>query len=157
MENDYKHIDRNAKSIWHITGFIKTIVLSLIAFVIAAIWFKELKGLIFIGVLSFGLILLTVISPIIRYRKWQYRVLDDRIDLIYGIYWKTHSVIPTCKIQYLKTSQGMIQRAFKVSSVQILTAGNEIEIENINEEDAKILVERLQIQIERDDENGREA
>jgi membrane protein YdbS with pleckstrin-like domain len=41
--------------------------------------------------------------------------------------------------------------------VQILTAGNEIEIENIDEEDSKILVERLQSQIERDDENGREA
>jgi membrane protein YdbS with pleckstrin-like domain len=157
MEDGYKHIDRNAKSIWHITGFIKTIVISLIAFVIAAIWFKELKRPIVIGVLSFGLIVLSVVNPIIRYGRWRYRVLDDRIDLIYGIYWKTHSVIPTCKIQYLKISQGVIQRIFKVSSVQILTAGNEIEIENIDEEDSKILVERLQSQIERDDENGREA
>lgn len=61
--------------------------------------------------------------PILEYKQWSYRILDDRVELRYGIIVRKKVILPISKLQYIDVLQGPIYKIFALSSVKLNTAG----------------------------------
>lgn len=85
-----------------------------------------------------------IIYPPIEYIQWQYLIAPDRIEIKKGIFYRVHTVIPISRIQHVAVTQGVLQRPFGLSTVQIHTAGDVMEIQELNIEIAEDICSRLQ-------------
>ena len=74
----------------------------------------------------------------------EYLIAPDRIEIKKGIFYKTHTVIPISRIQHVAVTQGVLQRPFRLSTVQIHTAGDVMEIQELNTAVAEEICSRLQ-------------
>ena len=66
------------------------------------------------------------------------------IEIKKGIFYRTHTVIPISRIQHVAVTQGVLQRPFKLSTVQIHTAGDVMEIQELSTDVAEEICSRLQ-------------
>ena len=89
-------------------------------------------------------ILSILIYPPIEYIQWAYLIAPDRIEIKKGIFYRTHTVIPISRIQHVAVTQGVLQRPFRLSTVQIHTAGDVMEIQELSTEVAEEICSRLQ-------------
>lgn len=152
---DYKKVDRKAGIVWRIDGVLS----SLICIAIGCVVSRFVSGawdMLIVAILAIISILTIFIHPGIEMKQWRYSILEERIDLLHGIYWKSHTVVPVKKIQYLKIAQGPIQKRFGLSTIHIVTAGNEVEIPNIEMKESEQIVEYLRAIIERMDIDGKD-
>jgi len=148
---DYKRISSKSRIIDVLHGFVSSFFWCTIALVVSHFTKKWIGDLVKIAALIFSCWGIFV-SPFLNYKRWKYRVLENRIDIKHGIFYKSYSVVPVCKIQYLKTVQGSFQRLFNLTSIEILTAGNSVEIPNIAKEDANEIIEYINANIQVGDE-----
>jgi len=139
MDLKFKNIDKKAILLWRINGLILTLILGIISLLIYKI-FSVFWGNIGFGVVGITGILCVIIHPFFEYKQWKYGIFEDKIEILHGIYFNKHIIVPISKIQYLNISQGPIQKKLNLSSVQIFTAGNEVEIEAISYVESKKIV-----------------
>ncbi|MBQ9902912.1 MAG: PH domain-containing protein [Clostridia bacterium] len=152
---EFQRVDKKAKTKWRFSRIIALIfaviplaVLLLIAF--SAIAEDEgSETLMIIGWAVAGLLVLAqivsiVVYPPIEYIQWAYLIAPDRIEIKKGIFYRTHTVIPISRIQHVAVTQGVLQRPFKLSTVQIHTAGDVMEIQELGTDVAEEICARLQ-------------
>ncbi|MCG8484928.1 MAG: PH domain-containing protein [Clostridia bacterium] len=95
-------------------------------------WIHGVSGLLLLFLLSY-----IFIFPLVEYKEWRYSITDDRIDLFYGIFVRTHMVIPISRIQYIDVGQGPIDRLLGIAAITINTAGGVHRIPALTNEEAK--------------------
>lgn len=61
--------------------------------------------------------------PPLRYRYWGYRLGDEELLLVRGIFNRVHTIIPLRRIQHLDVSQDIFEREFDVAKLIVHTAG----------------------------------
>nr|WP_314279031.1 PH domain-containing protein [uncultured Peptostreptococcus sp.] len=105
-------------------------------------WYKCIGGLI-IACLLLDLIL----SPSLGYHRYLYRINDESIDIIKGIFFIEHTVIPIRRMQQVDIVTGPINKFFKLVDISITTAGGVASIDYIPLDQADILVENLKKKI----------
>lgn len=66
--------------------------------------------------------LATVLFPRMRYRRWWYRVTEDRLELGHGVLVRAESSVPHFRVQHIDLRQGPLQRLAGVVDLQISTA-----------------------------------
>ena len=100
-----------------------------------------------------------IIYPPIEYIQWAYMIAPDRIEIKKGIFYRTHTVIPISRIQHVAVTQGVLQRPFKLSTVQIHTAGDVMEIQELSTDVAEEICSRLQkrVNVKVEEKNAAEA
>jgi membrane protein YdbS with pleckstrin-like domain len=141
-ERVYKKIHPSAKKLWIING----IIFSLFTMGIAYVIYHFAHNYISYWPLAIGGIisLLTIfVHPFIEYKQWSYCIAEDRVEFTHGIYFSSKTIIPISKIQHLNITQGPVQKFFKLSSLEIYTAGQSHEIEAIKTSEAEQIVENL--------------
>jgi membrane protein YdbS with pleckstrin-like domain len=110
------------------------------------------------NILGFIIILTAILDsfvwPFLEYQQWKYGIFKDKIELIKGIIVRKKIIIPISRIQNLKIEQGPIQRIYKISSINIITAGGCHVIPAIPVEEAEMISERLKRIIEMGEKNG---
>jgi membrane protein YdbS with pleckstrin-like domain len=111
-----------------------------------------MDGLEFIIILFF--VLYSFFWPFLEYKQWKYTISEDKIELIKGIIFRKKIIIPISRIQNLKIEQGPIQRIYRISSINIITAGGCHEIPAIPDEQAEMTSERLRRIIEMGEKNA---
>ncbi len=152
---EFQRVDKKAKTKWR---FSRTVALVLVALPLAALALFACysiaaddgsEGAIVVGWIVAALIVLfqllqILIYPPIEYIQWAYMIAPDRIEIKKGIFYRTHTVIPISRIQHVAVTQGVLQRPFKLSTVQIHTAGSVMEIQELSTEVAEEICSRLQ-------------
>lgn len=82
--------------------------------------------------LPFGVLTLIVLGifgsmawflPPLRYRYWGYRLGNEELLLVRGIFNRVHTIIPMRRIQHLDVSQDLFEREFDVAKLIVHTAG----------------------------------
>lgn len=141
-EIEYQRVDSNAVILWTINGLIESVIVIIIAWIIGKFIGDTWKYILNI-IVGISFVWNVFISPSLEYKQWKFKIGEKRIDIIKGIYFKTHSIIPISKIQYLKIVQGVFQKASNLATIEILTAGNSAEISNISKKDAEKMIEYL--------------
>lgn len=154
VQMDYKKMGRKAGIVWRIDGVLSSLIWIIVGFVVSR-FVSERWDMLVVALVFITSILSILIHPSIEIKQWRYSITEERIDLIQGIYWTSHVVVPVKKIQYLKITQGLIQKRFGLSTIHIVTAGNEVEIPNIEMEESEQIVENLRIIIERMEDHGK--
>ncbi len=126
-------IDERALSVWRLTGLIISILILLISITATILLFSWLGIQWWLAVLpivlglSFG-ILLTLLIPKVRYRRWRYQVSEGYVDFQHGILIIKRTLIPMARVQYVDTVQGPLLRRYGLASITISTAGGSHEI-----------------------------
>lgn len=82
-------------------------------------------------------------APQIIYRRYRYRIDDEKADLRRGVLFITHTMVPIERIHQVDVSRGPINRAFGLADVTITTAGGEVTIEHLEEDVAEDVAARL--------------
>ncbi|WP_077216078.1 PH domain-containing protein [Bacillus kwashiorkori] len=78
-------------------------------------------------------------SPKLRWKRWRYEVRDQEIELQYGLFVVTKTLIPMIRVQHVDTSQGPLLKKYKLASISISTAATVHEIPALEEEEAEEL------------------
>lgn len=152
---DFQRVDKRAKTKWRFSRMMALLFVVLpiaVAAVLVCMSISDdsadkapmILGWIAAGALVLFQILQIVLYPPIEYIQWQYMIAPDRIEIKKGIFYKTHTVIPISRIQHVAVTQGVLQRPFGLSTVQIHTAGDVMEIQELSTAVAEEICSRLQ-------------
>ncbi len=152
---EFQRVDKKAKTKWRFSRIIALIFAVIPAAVAVLLVFSAIAedegsrmpmmiGWIIAGILVLIQLLSIFIYPPIEYIQWAYLIAPDRIEIKKGIFYRTHTVIPISRIQHVAVTQGVLQRPFRLSTVQIHTAGDVMEIQELGTDVAEEICSRLQ-------------
>lgn len=151
---NFQRVDKKAKTKWRFSRIIALIfaviplaglVLLISSSVAEETWQPaETLGIVIAAVLVMMQLLQIILYPPIEYAQWQYMIAPDRIEIKKGIFYRTHTVIPISRIQHVAVTQGVLQRPFGLSTVQLHTAGDVMEIQELSTEMAEKICSYLQ-------------
>ena len=167
---EFQRVDRKAKTKWRFSRII-ALIFAVIPFaaIVLAIFYgigadegsetMKIIGWIAAGIIVLVQLLSIFIYPPIEYIQWAYMIAPDRIEIKKGIFYRTHTVIPISRIQHVAVTQGVLQRPFKLSTVQIHTAGDVMEIQELSTDVAEEICSRLQkrVNVKVEEKNAAEA
>jgi len=117
-----------------------------------------------VGKVAFGIVgfvTITVVSAVVRYWFFRYRITDDSVLIREGVFNKTQLDIKFDRIQAINTQQNIIFRQFDLVTVQFDTAGSSkqegslpaIKSELAESLKARIRTERKQHAVSEDDDS----
>ena len=167
---EFQRVDKKAKTKWRFSRII-ALIFAVIPFaaIVLAIFYgigadegsatMKIIGWIAAGIIVLVQLLSIFIYPPIEYIQWAYMIAPDRIEIKKGIFYRTHTVIPISRIQHVAVTQGVLQRPFKLSTVQIHTAGDVMEIQELSTDVAEEICSRLQkrVNVKVEEKNAAEA
>lgn len=104
---------------WGVPWAVLTLLVGTV--VLLATW-GSASGLIAVAVIVGIGGLATFWLPRVRYRRWSYRVTDDRLELRHGVIMRVESSVPHFRVQHIDLRQGPLQRLAGVIDLQISTA-----------------------------------
>ena len=111
-------------------------------------WYPE-EVRFWLGVLFIVLIAYWAVSPIVFYKRYRYRMDEDKIDIRRGIVYITHEMVPIERVHQVDVNVGPINRAFGLADVGITTAGGEVKIQFLKEDVAESIASKLNDKIVR--------
>lgn len=98
------------------------------------------KILIIITILS---IIYVFVSPIIRYNRYKYKINEEEVDVIEGLWFITRTIVPIERLHKITLQRGPIDNIFGLSKVIITTAGGDAVIRFLENEKAEKIAESL--------------
>ncbi len=84
-----------------------------------------------------------LVEPEIMYRRYRYRMDDDKIEVRRGIIYITHAMVPIERVHQVDVSEGPINRMYGLANVNITTAGGVVTIEYLKEDVAEGIAAKL--------------
>lgn len=132
---DYKRVDKKAKAYWRLGLLLWLIILVPVCLVLYFV--AGTVGQIIALSLAVIYLLVFILHPIIEYAQWSYGITEDRIEIKKGIYFKSHNIIPTGRIQHVNIAKGPVMRLFGLNKVEIHTAGGAFSIMGLDKETAE--------------------
>lgn len=84
-----------------------------------------------------------LVGPEVFYRRYRYRIDDDKAEIRRGIIVITHSLVPIERIHQVQVNKGPINRLFGLANVVITTAGGVTTLELLDEDTAESIASKL--------------
>lgn len=84
-----------------------------------------------------------IYEPTIAFKRHKYKISENSIETITGIYAIKHTIIPIRRLQQIDINEGMINRPFGLVDINLVTAGETSKIEFIEKEKAELIVSML--------------
>ncbi len=107
---------------------------------------EDILGYIFYIIVAWVL-LDTVLTQLIGYNRIRYSISDKSVELIKGIVFYSREVVPIRRIQQVNIEQGPINQLFSLASVIVTTSGGELELENIELDEANQIAGMLRAKV----------
>ncbi|MFC4735841.1 PH domain-containing protein [Bacillus daqingensis] len=79
----------------------------------------------------------------LKWRRWRYKVYENEVELMRGVFIVERVIIPMIRVQHVDTRQGPILRHYKLASVTVSTAATIHEIPGLEMEKADELRDRI--------------
>lgn len=141
-----KKLDKKVKILWFIESVI-WVALILVGVILPIIFADESVKLILALSLGIPMGLLSIfllVYPILRYNFYSYYYDEERILIYKGVIFKRSVILPVRQIQDIHIYQGPLMLIMGLSGVSVSTAGSNFNIACINKNDAKIMVDDLE-------------
>ena len=125
--NEYRTPSPKAITLMRITSAIVTALFLVVPALAAAIFAGDAlgkAGWILVGAAAVISILYTLIAPPIRFRRYRYMIAKDRIEIIEGLFFIRHTIIPIDRIYQIDVRKGPLDNAVGVEKVMVTTAGS---------------------------------
>lgn len=145
---EYKKLEKSAKSCMRISAII-VLAVFLIPATVITVWLLEAGtiGLVCIGASWLLAIAYIVVAPNVRYERYRYGIDEEAIRVREGFLWISEVTVPMERLHKIKTSQGPIARIFKLSTINVTTAGGDVDIKFLKDEEASEIAELLKKKI----------
>ena len=95
-------------------------------------------------------LLLVLVVPARRYRRWGYCEGGDEIEIRRGNIVRVRTIVPFGRVQHIDVAQGPIQRAFGLATLVLHTAGTHgasVPLPGLRHGDAEALRDRIRAKI----------
>jgi membrane protein YdbS with pleckstrin-like domain len=127
-----RRLDPRWITVQRIHGAITVAVLSAVTFAgVIVLWIAS--QLLFLGLLLLPVwaALMAALGwqlhrwPPISYRFTSYRLDDDGLEILRGVYWRTITNVPRSRVQHTDVSQGPLERRHGLGTLVVYTAGTQ--------------------------------
>ncbi len=144
----YRTLPKNSVKSMYVKNFIKFAIISVIVGLVIHFWdyltdYDRDLGSIIVIAFYVIIVLYLIIGPQIFYRRYRYRMDDDKVEIRRGIITITHSLVPIERIHQVQVAKGPINRMFGLANVNITTAGGIATMEYLDEEVAESIASKL--------------
>ncbi|WP_041808200.1 PH domain-containing protein [Evansella cellulosilytica] len=117
---------------WRIVGLLEWLFYLLIPIGYGlAVWYFEFPlwptYIIVVAIILLGYFKVILI-PKLKWNNWKYKVFENEVELMYGVFVIRRVIIPMIRVQHVDTKQGPILRYYQLASVTISTAATTHEI-----------------------------
>ena len=102
-------------------------------------WISNIILIILIVLLTLN----AIVYPFFQFNQWKYCITEDKIEIVKGLFFTTTTIIPIIKIQHVAINQGPINKLFKLTKVNINTAGGIHEIAGLTINEAQHITDYL--------------
>ena len=82
-------------------------------------------------------------GPQVFYRRYRYRIDDEKAEIRRGVITITHTLVPIERIHQVQVAKGPINRMFGLANVNITTAGGVAVLEYLDIETAESIASKL--------------
>ncbi len=145
---EYKKLEASAKNCMRISSIIVLAVILIPATIIGLLLLEvETVGKICLAVSWLLAIIYIVVVPNVRYERYRYAIDDEAIRVRKGFLWISQDTVPMERLHKIKTSQGPIARIFDLSTINVTTAGGDVDIQFLKDDEAAEIVELLKKKI----------
>jgi membrane protein YdbS with pleckstrin-like domain len=96
------------------------------------------------------LLYLALWAPPRRYRAWGYKMDAEELRLRRGVWTRVQTVVPLDHVQHIDVSQGPLERAFRICSLVLHTAGtlhSQIVVPGLTRDDAERMRDEIRARI----------
>lgn len=148
---EFKSLDKKIIDSWRSARLIRLIFVLLIA--LFDTFVLDMHGTVW-TVIFYGLWAITaycliglIFYPPIEYRQWGYFIDDEKVVIRHGLFFISQTIIPIIRIQNITISQGPINRALDLYTVEMALASGSFEIEGLDQETAESISESLRAKL----------
>ncbi len=145
---EYSPLSKKAKPVLFITAALQSLlfagVLCAGLFIIPSYGYDDTllrllpaAGIVVLAVLWAGL------APAVRFRRYKYRITDDRIEIIEGILYIRRTIVPIDRIHQIDIVRGPLDSRFGLAKVTVTTAGATASMRFLELEKAEGICETL--------------
>lgn len=143
----YQKLNRKAISCMFIAGLVQLIIVGG-ALVTVLFFSKAENSILIVGGILLGLDLLyVIISPKVRYERYRYILNDEEIDVIEGFIFTKRSIVPIERLHKIAVMKGPIDRIFGLAKIVVTTAGGDVTIRFMEDEEANKIAMSLKNRI----------
>ncbi len=142
----YRRLDPICVKAMYISRVISLVVL----LAVLAVAYIQLRGASeweFIGIASLAIFVVCAVycavSPQVFFRRYRYRLDDDKLEIRRGIITISHVLVPIERIHQVEVQRGPINRAFGLADVIVTTAGGVVRVQMLEEDVAERIADRL--------------
>lgn len=144
---EYRALDKKAINCMRMAALIGTVLL-LITAIVFFIFLRDVVWLmIVLGLLLALDAVYVIVVPIIRYKRYKYRITEDEIDVIEGFIWVKREIVPIERLHKIEIAQGPIDRLYKLAKVEVTTAGGDVTIRFLERDVAERIADSLKTRI----------
>ncbi|WP_280768168.1 PH domain-containing protein [Salipaludibacillus daqingensis] len=79
----------------------------------------------------------------LQWSRWRYKIYENEIELMYGVFVVRRVIIPMIRVQHVDTKQGPILRHYDLATVTVSTAATTHEIPGLTLENADSLRDHI--------------
>ena len=145
---EYKKLEPSAKNCMRISAVIVLAVILIPATIITILLLEAgMLGLICLGASWILAAAYVAVAPALRYERYRYAIDEEAIRVRKGLLWISEDTVPMERLHKIKTSQGPIARIFKLSTINVTTAGGDVDIQFLKDEEATEIAELLKKKI----------
>jgi membrane protein YdbS with pleckstrin-like domain len=153
-QTDLRKLDPAIQKVWRIRLLITGAVATLVAAAYDVTNLFDDGRFLPLG-LATGLVLLvfglsTWLLPGLRYRFWAFRLDDEELRLVRGIFNRVTTIVPLRRVQHMDVSQDIIEREFELGNLIVHTAGtrsSQVLLPGLRFDEAQQLRDRIKLYI----------
>lgn len=142
----YRRLDPVCVKAMYISRAISLVVL-LAVLAVAYILLRDIPEREVFGIASLVIfavcIVYCAVSPQVFFRRYRYRIDDDKLEIRRGIITISHVLVPIERIHQVEVQRGPINRAFGLADVIVTTAGGVVRVQMLEEDVAERIADRL--------------
>lgn len=147
MGEPANRLSKKGLTVWRLYGWLQTGAVLLLAIAAGVLsFFFEWPWYIYViagtVVLLYGWLFI-YLFPKIRWSRWRYEVRESEIELQYGIFIVTRTLVPMVRVQHVDTAQGPFLKKYGLSAISISSAATVHSIPALEAEEADELRNRI--------------
>lgn len=140
----YRVLDSSCLKSMYLSRIIAVII---IAVVFCAVYMAEASASDLYRYVTVLVLLVVVVyalvSPIVFYKRYRYRMDDEKIEIRKGIIYITHTLVPIERVHQVDVNAGPVNRLFGLADVSITTAGGAVTIQFLEHDVAESIATKL--------------
>lgn len=79
----------------------------------------------------------------LQWSRWRYKIYENEIELMHGVFVVRRVIIPMIRVQHVDTKQGPLLRHYRLATVTVSTAATTHEIPGLSLENADSLRDHI--------------